>query len=307
MPRAVRAQYLRQLGVRIGTELATGLEGVSGSEWRALRAAGEHPIGSAVYQQLDRLTPSRRHELRRAVEHLGADATVADLVRMDDVDWQAVADAWGTSSADWNHVRRMLAAVLTRHFHGDSRHDVRRYVIDAIPLQPEYARVPDMPPRTIWSILEKLPPFARQFPLVLVATGLRIGEYERLEPHHLHHASHTIDVPGTKTEASHDTISVAAELWADVVAAVPSPFRYGWMRRLFRQACEEAGVSGITLHDLRHCHAQWAVDNGADERAVMAQLRHRSIAMTRRYTRTRDTAGAASAAAQHVLASRPGR
>jgi integrase len=198
-----------------------------------------------------------------------------------------------------------MSAVLTALFHGDSGHAVRQHVISCIPLRPEVERVPDISPDTLWRIMQHLPEHARRFPLCLVATGLRMGEYERLERTHLRPETFSIEVPGTKTEASADVISVAADCWEFVDGAVPSPFRYGWIRRLWKQACEAAGVHGITLHDLRHCHGQWAINEGAAEHQVQAQLRHRSMAMTRRYVRARDSRQSADAAGRAVLSAKP--
>lgn len=141
--------------------------------------------------------------------------------------------------------------------------------------------------------------------MCLVTTGLRVGEYEALERGHLQHEAFTVNVPGTKTEGSEDSISVAPEVWHYVVNGVPSAFRYGNMRRMFRAACDAAGVHGLTLHDLRHCHAQWGLEHGALEHEVQAQLRHKSIAMTRRYTQTLKKRNAAKAAADAMMSARP--
>ena len=45
---------------------------------------------------------------------------------------------------------------------------------------------------------------------------------------------------------------------------------------------------GLRLHDLRHCHGQWATDEGAPESKVQAALRHASPVMTRRYVLKKD-------------------
>ena len=46
--------------------------------------------------------------------------------------------------------------------------------------------------------------------------------------------------------------------------------------------------TGLRLQDLRHCHGQWATDEGAPESKVQAALRHASPGMTRRYTMQKD-------------------
>jgi integrase len=290
--------------VRVGAELADALKPLDEATWQAIQRTSDFAIGPRVFEAMERLRLAERAELRNAVRHFGPDMKIRDVVLVSKLDWRVIAGAWGTSNADWNHMRRSLSAVLTTLFHDDTAHPVRREVIAAIPLLHEKEHVPDLPPALVWRILEQLPDHARAFPMVLVVTGLRIGEYERLEPHHLQHESFRIDVPGTKTDASDDYVQVAPDMWPVVVRGVPSPYRYGWMRRIFREACEKAGVQGVTLHDLRHCHGQWAMENGAEEHEVQAQLRHRSIGMTRRYVKTVKRQRVAEAAAGHFMAAK---
>lgn len=300
-----RRGWLQSRSVRIGTEIADVLKPLDEAAWQAIERTSGFAIGPQVFEAMERLRPSDRTELRHAVRHFSADMKIRDLVLPSKQDWKLIAAAWGTSNSDWNHMRRSLSAVLTTLFHDDTTHPVRREVIAAIPLKHEKEHVPDLPPALVWRILEQLPDHARAFPMVLVVTGLRIGEYELLEPHHLQHESFRIDVPGTKTKASDDYVQVAPDMWPVIVRGVPSPYRYGWMRRLFRDACDKAGVQGVTLHDLRHCHGQWAMENGAEEHEVQAQLRHRSIGMTRRYVKTVKRQRVAEAAAGHFMAAKP--
>ena len=299
-----RRKWLQSRAVRVGAELADALKPLDEATWQAIQRTSDFAIGPRVFEAMERLRLAERAELRNAVRHFGPDMKIRDVVLVSKLDWRVIAGAWGTSNADWNHMRRSLSAVLTTLFHDDTSHPVRREVIAAIPLMHEKEHVPDLPPALVWRILEQLPNHARAFPMVLVVTGLRIGEYERLEPHHLQHESFRIDVPGTKTDASDDYVQVAPDMWPVVVRGVPSPYRYGWMRRIFREACEKAGVQGVTLHDLRHCHGQWAMENGAEEHEVQAQLRHRSIGMTRRYVKTVKRQRVAEAAAGHFMAAK---
>ena len=299
-----RRKWLQSRAVRVGAELADALKPLDEATWQAIQRTSDFAIGPRVFEAMERLRLAERAELRNAVRHFGPDMKIRDVVLVSKLDWRVIAGAWGISNADWNHMRRSLSAVLTTLFHDDTSHPVRREVIAAIPLLHEKEHVPDLPPALVWRILEQLPDHARAFPMVLVVTGLRIGEYERLEPHHLQHESFRIDVPGTKTDASDDYVQVAPDMWPVVVRGVPSPYRYGWMRRIFREACEKAGVQGVTLHDLRHCHGQWAMENGAEEHEVQAQLRHRSIGMTRRYVKTVKRQRVAEAAAGHFMAAK---
>lgn len=53
-----------------------------------------------------------------------------------------------------------------------------------------------------------------------------------------------------------------------------------WRRRVFDPACERAGITGVTPHDLRHTAASLAVSAGANVKAVQRMLGHASAAMT---------------------------
>jgi len=47
-------------------------------------------------------------------------------------------------------------------------------------------------------------------------------------------------------------------------------------------------LSELRLYDLRHAYGQWLSDAGAPEAHIQAGLRHKTAAMTRRYTMQRD-------------------
>ncbi len=97
------------------------------------------------------------------------------------------------------------------------------------------------------------------------------------------------DVPGTKTSGSAATIYVSLDHWKWIERGIPAPLRYKWMRIYWKRACDAAGVSNITLHDLRHCYAQWSINAGVPEAKVQVALRHASSEMTRRYSKQKPT------------------
>lgn len=304
LSRPARRQLLRTMRVRIGDELVDRLSGISTDQLRVLEREG-FIVGANHFAALDRLDATQRDELRRMAAILGSGPLVKHFVPVTAEQWKLLATSWGASAADWNHVRRAMSAVLTTLFHGDVRNPIRQHIVDAMPLLHEELPLPDVSPATFWRIMDHFPEYARAFPISLVATGLRIGEYERLERSHLRPETCGVYVPGTKTKESAASISVAPELYDIVDHSVPSPFRYGRMRRLWREACEAAGVSGVTLHALRHCHGQWAVNEGASTEDVQAQLRHSNRAQTERYTRVREATRSANAAGRAVLTAKP--
>ncbi len=244
---------------------------------------------------LDEIFPDETSRYRlsfRRVLAVAPDALVRDLITLD---WSGIVDAC-TSVADAWHLRRALSRFLTLWYggkHVQARHDVLA-VFPSLPAEEE--RVPEITPALFALIVHAARADLRATFVTLAATGLRVGEYLRLQPEHLNHATHTIRVPGTKTAAAKKPISVDAALWPVVVAAVPSPLRYRRLNMEWRAALFVAGAGPEhRLHDLRHAHGQWAIDGGAAESRVQRSLRHTNAAMTRRYTMTDDTRAVSSA------------
>jgi Phage integrase family len=55
-------------------------------------------------------------------------------------------------------------------------------------------------------------------------------------------------------------------------------------RTAFENACERAGIKDFHFHDLRHCFGSWLAMNGTDIKARMELMRHKTPAMTLRYS-----------------------
>jgi integrase len=216
---------------------------------------------------------------RKAGAQLSTSARVADLLRLD---WKALQRDWGTSAADWNHMRRMLSAGLTKLL-GDVYHPFRRDVVKRIPVAREVARTPDLTPELFWRIVLRTPLHAQPCYVVLLATGMRLGEYMRCTRAHLRPNTFAIAVPGTKTDASEATIYVDEQLWDWVIAGVPAPIKEKWIRTHWKRAARAEGAGELRLHDLRHAFGQLASDAGAPTARIQAALRHSSPDMTRRY------------------------
>lgn len=277
--------HLRAKGFRLGEEWLAPLRSIPDAAWLTLAAGTDFIPDLDTVERISLLDDATRRKLRAAAMILGSDATFVDLARLTKADWMRFSKHWGESAADWNHVRRTLSAVIST-LRGTSRSAFRGNLIDAIPLLKEHERVPDITPELLGQILDLLPPEALGFPRALVLTGCRISEYQRLVPADLKRHTHKVQIKGTKTAASNREVSIDPSKWHHVVNAVPAPRSAGWMRRTWREACAQVQLYGVTLHDLRHCHGQWAIDGGAPEQAVQVSLGHASLAMTRRYTKT---------------------
>ena len=229
---------------------------------------------------------------------------VADLVG---VSWSELASSWGRSPADWNHLRRAVSRFLSTLL-GDKWHPFRRLVLKDFPRAKEpKARVPDLSPPVFWKIVRSAPTHVRPAYVTLAATGLRVGEYLRLTPEDLRPANYGLRVRGTKTAGSDDVVVVGKAWWPWVKNAVPAPLGYAWLRRHWNRACSAAHVTGVTLHSLRHCCGQWAVNAGVPEAQVQAALRHETAATTRIYTLQKARGEVARALAGVLLPRSPSR
>jgi integrase len=221
----------------------------------------------------------------KAARFLGDSSTLADLAR---VPWIELQGEWGGSPADWNHLRRAVSCLMSTVL-DDKFHALRRAVMQKFPRGAENHRVPDLSPQDFLRIVSAAPDHAQPCYMVLVLTGMRVGEYLRCTKFQLRPKEHAIDVPGTKSASSVARVYISADYWKWIEIGVPSPLRYKWMRLYWKRACETVGITNITLHDLRHCFAQWSVNAGIAESKVQVALRHSSSEMTRRYSRQKPT------------------
>jgi integrase len=239
-------------------------------------------------------------QLERAAV-LKADARVSDLAA---VDWTGLAQRWMRSPSDWNHLRRAVSRFLSVQY-GDKYDPRRRAVVEKIPKRAERERVPDLDVSTFWRVVEAAPEHLRASYVCLVALGLRVGEYLRMRPEHLHPITKTVSVPGSKTAASAAVLCVDPDLWPWVTQAVPAPVSYYWLRECWKRALKAVGADeSLRLHDLRHLPAQMLVAAGESEASVQTFMRHKTASMTRRYARQRDRGQNAATLARVLLEAR---
>ena len=235
---------------------------------------------------------------------LAADATVSELGTLD---WKALGQRWtgpGCSGSDWNQMRRAVSRFLTVQL-GDVYHPLRRAVVKAIPKRREVERVPDLDVPTFWQVVAAAPEHVRPALVALVALGLRTGEYLRLRETDLHPITKTVSIPGTKTAGSAAVLRVDPSLWPWIVAAVPAPVAYCWLRLHWKRALASVGADPtLRLHDLRHLTAQLLVNAGQSEASVQSTMRHETASMTRRYARQKDRGENAAALARELLPAR---
>lgn len=247
----------------------------------------------------------------RARQVLAETATVGDLRR---VKWAQVATAWAGSAADWNRLRAAVSRFLSLLM-GDKYSPFRRAVVAAMPraTEPE-GRTPDLTPTQFLAVLERMPDDdARAAAMVLVLTGMRVGEYLSLDETSLLPATHRLRIKsGEGNKSGARTIAIAPEDWGWIVAAVPFArlplpavrvrtgvdARYRRLMAAWKTACAAAGVGDLWIHDIRHCMAQWADDAGTALGSISQVLGHKDPKTTLRYTRMAASARATGAVGQ---------
>jgi len=277
----------------------------------SLLAADNTPLWPAVEAWLGPAaarTPTMRRygnswdKLRR-VGVLRADAAVSGL---ESIDWAKLAQSWPGSAADWNHLRRGVSRFLTVAL-GDTFHPLRRAILKLLPVKPEAERVPDLDAGTFWKAAQAAPEHLRAAFVAIVALGLRLGEYLRLRPEHLHPITSSVSVPGTKTAGAAAVLRVDPALWAWIVRAVPCPVTETAVRRAWKKALRAVGADPtLRVHDLRHLTAQLLVEAGRSEASVQGTMRHRTAGMTRRYAKQRDHGENATTLARVLLEAKAG-
>ena len=252
------------------------------------------PLWEALEQWLPTSAPAPRSRERyeesvgalKRLKVLGPAATVGDV---EAVDWRATFNRKQIGPAGWNRTRAMLSAFLSATLR-DKWHPFRRSVMAQIPraAEPE-GRVPDLPPALFWEILGHVPEVVRSCYVTMVATGMGPGEYVKCEATDLFPHTFSLRVHGTKLGRQGDAIiRVAEEAWPWIVQAVPCAVSQDQLYRFWKRACRAAGHAELRLYDLRHAFGQWLSEAGAPEATIQVSMRHKTPAMTRRYTKQRD-------------------
>ena len=243
------------------------------------------------------------NKLRKlGAEWLPDDATVKDL---EDLPWRELRERWtvevrrrktagksqrarkagyvvehrGASAADWNHLARAISAFLTVLL-GDVYHPTRRAIVTKIEREREIARKPRIRD-LFWQIVDAVPEHARPCYVVLGASGMRVGEYLSCGAGDLRHEDCAIDASHGKTGAK--PYHVDPDYWPWVVAGVPSPLGYNWMRTYFKRAVTQLGRPELRLHDLRHLFAQTAKHEGVPTADTQQALGQKTPGITRDY------------------------
>lgn len=172
------------------------------------------------------------------------------------------------------------------------------------------ARVTPMSVEQVDAIVEAAPPHLRAMLVLAAGTGVRQGEAFGLTVDRVDFLRRTVTIDRqlvataghapnfgpTKTAASNRTIPlprVVVEALAAHLAAFPpgedgllftgasgQRLRRSAFGETWRRACEQAGVVGFTMHDLRHFYASLLIRYGESVKTVQARLGHASASET---------------------------
>ena len=125
--------------------------------------------------------------------------------------------------------------------------------------------------------------------------GLRKSEALALKWEHVHWDTGEIDIPGTKSAWSadtiplHTTLRVALEPFREEEGSVITQY---WEHRTpWNKLVRKAGMFGLTPHQLRHSVATHLLDLGTPMALISRMLRHSDIKTTGRYADVRGIRG----------------
>ena len=129
---------------------------------------------------------------------------------------------------------------------------------------------------------------------VAALTGLRIGEVLAMRREDIDLDTGRLTLPETKTGRRQHDLPEAA---LDVLGGIPrigqwvftstgkAPCTYRNVRVHFKQICDNAGIEGVRLHDLRRTVMTWAAASGIGSHVLRDLLGHKTTAMADRYIR----------------------
>ncbi|MDW4354633.1 tyrosine-type recombinase/integrase [Staphylococcus saprophyticus] len=130
---------------------------------------------------------------------------------------------------------------------------------------------------------------------ILIATGARFGEVQKLEYKHIDELNSTIHLPGTKTESSDRIITIPKNDMKHIINVLNErPTAIGGhlfntgvtlitnkaVTNTLKKFLLESGAGNYTLHSLRHTHASMLLSKGFSIQYVSKRLGHANIEIT---------------------------
>jgi integrase len=153
-----------------------------------------------------------------------------------------------------------------------------------------------------------------------LATGMRLGEIERLQVEDVNREARTVVIRERKDPrnkaTNHQTVPLLPQAWALVQPLLKDrtegrifSFNAASASTAFTRACQALGIEGLHLHDLRHRATAEFFRMGLDIPRVALLTGHKTWAMLKRYTEIKpaDVHAAVERAARPPRAKRAGK
>ncbi|MFU0774341.1 integrase [Staphylococcus pasteuri] len=133
------------------------------------------------------------------------------------------------------------------------------------------------------------------FIYLLIITGGRFGEVQKLCTSDLDFKNNTIHLPGTKTETSDRTVDVPAtdmKILKSTLANMPislstqlfntgvSLITHNAVSKVLQKFCIENAIGKYTLHSIRHTHYSYLLHNDVSIYYISKRLGHKNIKTT---------------------------
>jgi integrase len=138
--------------------------------------------------------------------------------------------------------------------------------------------------------------------VLVINTGLRVGEVFNLKPEHVDFHRDVIHIKGTKTDEDREVplndvsrellaklFSKAREQGGEYLLTNPqTKTKYTTVKTAWLYACQTAQIGDLRFHDLRHTFGTRAADAGVPLNAIRDVMGHKTTTMTERYAHATD-------------------
>lgn len=322
-------EYTDEGGVRRRTSLGTRDKAAAETKaMRLVRGSGSGDSGRTVGDCLDhawRLKWSRSKSEAKKEYLMESVRTDLGAVPLSDVDYDLL-EGWYLQLTEAGYAVATIKSRMSCLRYA-LRLGARKGWLAAVPEAPEMGRCntklryladePDEEAMLMAAIQhqpETYQQVVRDMITFLLETGCRLGELLKVRSGDLrddgvvfHDRKGGDDLALPLTPSARVAIKrlLSSEYWMERVKGARTSARrhasaQSWCTHRFTEVRNAAGLTGVTLHTLRHTCATRLLDAGEDLRVVQDYLGHTQIAMTQRYTHVKPSrlSGAAKALAQ---------
>ncbi|WP_277425497.1 site-specific integrase [Staphylococcus epidermidis] len=133
------------------------------------------------------------------------------------------------------------------------------------------------------------------FVYILIITGGRFGEVQKLSRSDLDYKNNTIHLPGTKTETSDRIVDIPAadmNMLRKTLSKMPVSLSnqlfntgaglitHNAVSKVLQKFCLDYRLGKYTLHSIRHTHCSYLLHNGVSIYYISKRLGHKNIKTT---------------------------